>query len=82
MKTELPSDVETVWQRNINNSNQWFNGDDEVWTSDSSVKLPGAIYFNKEGFDKDNIHYSNEEVNSQGITWNGDNFIEILRNNR
>lgn len=75
--TIYPSDTNVTWQRSIYGGVQYYNGETENWDGNATTSLPGAIYFNKDGFDKEEIHYSSEKINNPDITWSGKDEITI-----
>lgn len=75
--TIYPSDEDVSWKRRIHGMDQYFNGELDTWEGDSRTNLEGAIYFNKDGFDKDTIHYSNDIIGSEPNAWTGENSIAV-----
>lgn len=75
--TIYPSDEDVSWRRRIYGMDQYFNGESDTWEGFDGANLEGAIYFNKDGFDKDTIHYSDDVIGSEPNSWTGGNSIAV-----
>lgn len=75
--TIYPSDEDVSWRRRIYGMDQYFNGESDTWEGFDGANLEGAIYFNKDGFDKDTIHYSDDVIDSEPNSWTGGNSIAV-----